>query len=56
VAQDRLAEVDNRVGVAVDGLADRALQLISAAHWDASLRLFVALARLDLPVKPYDPK
>jgi hypothetical protein len=40
--KDRLAEIDDSVGVAVNGLADRALQLISAAHSDPSLRLFAA--------------
>jgi hypothetical protein len=50
MAEDRLAEIDDRVGVAVDGLADRALQLISAAHWDASssvCRLAASISQLN---------
>ncbi len=42
VAEDRLAEIDDGVGVAVNGLADRPLQLVFAAHSDASLRLSAA--------------
>src|SRR6516162_9168294 len=34
VAEDRLAEIDYRVAVAVDGLAHRVLQLLFAAHLD----------------------
>ena len=56
MAEDRLAEVDDGLGVAVDGVADRALQLFFAAHSDASFRPSAVLCRLDLPVKPYDPK
>jgi hypothetical protein len=32
MAEDRLAEIDDGVGVAVNGLADRSLQLVFAAH------------------------
>src|SRR6202030_2515257 len=43
MAEDRLAEIDDGVGVAVNGLADRSLQLVFAAHSDPSLRLSAAL-------------
>jgi hypothetical protein len=45
MAEDRLAEIDDGVGVPVNGLADRALQLVFAAHPHASLHQAVVLPR-----------
>jgi hypothetical protein len=47
MAQDGLAEIDDGLGVAIDRIADRALQLVFAAHEGALLRRFVIVLRLD---------
>jgi hypothetical protein len=49
MAENRLAEINDGVGVPVNGLADRALQLVFAAHSDPRFAC-LRLCCLDLPV------
>ncbi len=45
VAQDRLAEIDDSIGMAVDRLANRALQLFLGTHFKPLLLVVGTLSR-----------